>query len=284
MMDEGNDIPRGLQESTQDSLKETKRLIEKWHGAAQGRLKYALAPRFVLSCSEKLLREVQKIAQEKNLLIHTHASENKKECEEVQKQKGKTTIGYLHQLGLCGPHSSFAHGVWLNDEELEILSKTKTNISHCPSSNLKLGSGIANTPKMLEQGINVGLGADGAPCNNNLDIFQEMRLAALIQKPLRGVKTLSSQTVFEMATLKGAKALGLEQEIGSIEVGKKADIVLVSKNVLHALPNSDPYTTLVYSTPASDVQTVIVDGKVVVKNRKILTTSEEDLLDSINFS
>ncbi len=281
MMDEGNHIPPSLKESTEASLDETQRLIEAWHGKAHGRLRYALTPRFVLSCSEKLLKKVADLSTKKNLLIHTHASENKTECQEVQAHKGKSTIRYLHDLGLCSSKSCFAHGVWLDEEEIEILAQTHTAISHCPSSNLKLGSGIANTPHLIEKNITVSLGADGAPCNNTLDMFQEMKLAGLIQKPTRGVKALSAQKILEMATIDGAKALGLEKETGSLEVGKKADVILVSKNTLHSLPNADPYTTLVYSTTAPDVQTVIVDGTVVVKDRKLLTVSEEKLIKEI---
>ena len=281
MMDEGEGIPSSLKESTEASLDETQRLIETWHGKAKGRLRYALAPRFVLSCSEKLLKKSAELSQKKNILIHTHASENKTECREVQKHKGKSTIRYLHDLGLCGPKSCFAHGIWLDEEELEILAQTHTAISHCPSSNLKLGSGIANILHMIEKNIPVSLGADGAACNNTLDMFQEMKLAGLIQKPIRGVKALSAQKILELATIGGAKALGIEKETGSLEVGKKADVILVSKNNAHTLPNADPYTTLVYSTTASDVQTVIVDGKIVIKNRKLLTSSEERIIKAI---
>ena len=278
MMDEGEDIPSSLKESTEASLDERQSLIETWHGKANGRLHYALAPRFVLSCSKKLLKKCVEISQKKNLLIHTHTCENKTECSEVQRHKGKSTIHYLHDLGLCSSKSSFAHGVWLDEEEVEILAQTHTSISHCPSSNLKLASGIANVPHLIEKNITVSLGADGAPCNNTLDMFQEMKLAGLIQKPIRGVKALSAQKILEMATIDGAKALGIKKETGSLEMGKKADVILISKNTAHSLPNSDPYTTLVYSTTASDVQTVIVDGKVIVKNRKLLTASEEKIL------
>lgn len=264
MMDEGD---TSLKESTKTSFEETEKLIEKWHGAAEGRLHYALAPRFVLSCSEKLLKKVKELSEKKNLLIHTHVSENKKECEEVLKQKGRSTIRYLNELGLCSQKSCFAHGVWLDDKELEILASTKTHILHCPSSNLKLGSGIANIPEMFKRGINVSLGADGAPCSNNLDMFQEMRLAGLIQKPFRGVNALSAQTLVEMATLNGAKALGIESEAGSLEIGKKADIIIISSYGTHQVPHGNIYDTLVYSCRADDVRTVIVNGKILVEDK-----------------
>jgi len=266
MMDEGENIPCSLKETTEASLEETERLIKTWHGKANGRLQYALAPRFILSCSEKLLKKVAALSQQKNLLIHTHAAENKHECEEVEKHRGKSIIRYLNSLGLCTPRSCIAHSIWLDEEELEILKKTGSHVLHCPSSNLKLGSGIAQVPEMIERGINVSLGADGAPCNNNLDMFQEMRLSGLIQKPRRGVHALPAKTILKMATINGAKALGMEKEIGSLEVGKKADIIVIEKNRIHSIPQGDPYSTLVYSSKSSDVKTVVVDGKVLVIN------------------
>lgn len=284
MMDAGDGIPPSLKEKTEKSLEETLKLIDRWHGKAQGRIQYALAPRFVLSCSEPLLKKIATIGEEKKLLIHTHAAENKKEVQAVKKEKGKSNIHYLNDLGLCGKRSCFAHCIWLEDEEFEILSKTQTTVSHSPSSNLKLGSGIARVPEMLARKINVTLGADGAPCNNNLDMFQEMKLAGLIQKPQTG--ELSCEKIFEMATLNGAKALGLDNKIGSLEEGKLADILIIDKETLHAVPSGEsekgyPYDALVYSTRASDVKTVIIDGKIVMKDRRLMTLSESDILKDV---
>src|SRR5262249_5851884 len=152
------------------------------------------------------------------------------------------------------------HCVWLTSEEQRILMETKTNIAHCPSSNMKLASGFARVPDLLKMGVNVCLAADGAPCNNNLDAFQEMRLAALIHKPRYGPAATSAETVLEMATVRGARALGLEHEIGSIEEGKKADITIVNPNKLHAAPLADPYSMLVLALHGSDVEHVFVDG------------------------
>src|SRR5690606_9241439 len=159
--------------------------------------------------------------------IHTHASENPTECDVVRQKTGRDNVAYFHDLGMTGPHCTFAHCVWLTAEEQRILRETGTVVCHCPGSNLKLASGIARIPELLEAGVHLCLGADGAPCNNNLDMFTEMRLAALIHKPRSGPLAMPAEKVLEMATLGGARALGLQDEIGSLEVGKRADIAVV---------------------------------------------------------
>lgn len=279
MMDAGEGVPSSLQEDTDTSLSESLELYSKWHGAAGGRIRYAFAPRFVLSCSPRLLQEVGQVARKYGVLIHTHASENRDEVRLVEELTGRRNVIYLHELGLTGPYVVLAHCIWLDEEEKRVLAQTGTQIAHCPSCNLKLGSGIAPVPELLDRGVNVTLGADGAPCNNNLDMFKEMHLAALIQKPLHGPTSLPAQKVVEMATLGGARALGLEQEIGSLEVGKKADVIVVDLQGLHQLPedNADIYGKLVYATHGGDVTWTIVDGRVVVANRQLLTIDTEEL-------
>ncbi|OGQ17680.1 MAG: hypothetical protein A3B70_08010 [Deltaproteobacteria bacterium RIFCSPHIGHO2_02_FULL_40_11] len=270
MMDAGEETPKSLKEDTHASLDETQRLIETWHGKENGRLSYALAPRFALSCSEKLLKACHDLSEKNGIMIHTHASENRSECQAIETQKGKKTIHYLEDMGLCTSRSCFAHCIWVDESEMEVLKKTNTRVSHCPSSNLKLGSGIARVPELLKEGICVTLGADGAPCNNTLNMFQEMRLAGLIQKPRVGVQALPAKEILKMATCYGAKALHMENAIGSIETGHQADLILIQKDALHQQPATDPYTTIVYASYASDVKDVLVNGKVCVRNRKLL--------------
>ena len=195
-------------------------------------------------------------------MVHTHASENRTECELVQQESGVRNIVYLDQVGLTGRHVALAHCVHLSVDEIEILKNTGTNVVHCPSSNLKLGSGIAPIAKLLEEGISVSLGADGAACNNRLDMFTEMRTAALLQKVLHGPEVLPANRMLRMATIDGAKALGLESEIGSIEVGKRADLSVIRLDSLHATPVREVVSTLVYSAEADDVETVVIDGEV----------------------
>lgn len=274
MMDECAGAPMSLKESMKWSIDESLRLKKDWHGSSNGRIQFAFAPRFVLSCSEKLLCEVRDIAEEQGLLIHTHASENRSELDEVIRRYQKSNIEYFHHIHLTGERLCLAHCIWLNSNELDILQETRTKVLHCPSSNLKLGSGIAPIPEMLERGITVSLGADGAPCNNNLDIFQEMRLAALIQRPRLGPKSLTAERIFDMATLQGARTLGMEKEIGSIEEGKKADIVLMDLEHVHSLPEENIYARIVYSARSQDVKSVLVDGKILMKNGELRTIDE----------
>ncbi|MFL5320396.1 MAG: 5'-deoxyadenosine deaminase [Myxococcaceae bacterium] len=275
MMDAGQGVPTGLRETTKSSIDESVRLLKEWHGREDGRLRYAFAPRFVLSCTDDLLREVGKLAKEHGVRIHTHASENPTETDVVRQKTGHDNIEHFHLLGLTGPHCTFAHCVWLTAGEQKILRETGTVVCHCPSSNLKLASGIAKIPELLDNGIHVCLGADGAPCNNNLDLFTEMRLAALIHKPRTGPVSMPAQRVLEMATIEGARAIGQLSELGSIEQGKRADLTLVDLNELHSLPTgSDVVAALVHSGRAENVRHVVIDGRIVMRNRELLTLDE----------
>lgn len=276
MMDKGDEVPRALQEQTANSIDESLALLEEWHGKANGRIRYCFAPRFAVSCTRELLERVAQLARARGVMIHTHASENRTECEMVEQETGLRNITYLDSLGLTGRHVALAHCVHLSDDEIETLRTTQTNVVHCPSSNLKLGSGIAPIAKLLEQGISVSLGADGAACNNRLDMFTEMRTAALLQKALHGPEVLPAHRALRMATIDGAKALGLEAEIGSIEVGKRADLAIVRLDRLHATPVEDVVSAVVYSAQPDDVDTVLIDSEFVLRDRKLLTIDERE--------
>jgi 5-methylthioadenosine/S-adenosylhomocysteine deaminase len=278
MMDKGQDVPPLLLEQTEASIAESLDLLECWHGQLDNRIRYCFAPRFALSCSREMLQRIARIAQERGVVVHTHASENKNEIEVVELETGLRNIEYLNEVGLTGSHVVLAHCVHLDENEFEVLARTGTHVAHCPSSNLKLGSGFAPIPEMMKRGISVSLGADGAPCNNRLDMFTEMRTAALIQKALHGADTLPALSVLRMATINGAKALGLEKEIGSIEAGKRADLTLVNLDRLHTTPRPDPVSTIVYAAEAGDVETVIIDGRVVMRNRELTTLDEQAVL------
>ncbi len=279
MMDKGDDVPGALHEDTETSIKESLALLEAWHGTANGRIGYCFAPRFALSCTRALLSQVAHLARERGVIVHTHASENKKECALVESETGLGNVSYLDSLGLTGSHVVLAHCVYLAETEFDALAKTRTNVAHCPSSNLKLGSGIAEITRMLERGISVSLGADGAACNNRLDMFTEMRSMALLQKALHGPEVVSAQQALRMATIGGAKALGLEKEIGSLETGKKADVAVVNLNSLHVLPSTDNVSALVYSAQAADVRSVVIDGRVVMKDRTLVTIDEKSVFE-----
>ncbi|MEK6407698.1 MAG: 5'-deoxyadenosine deaminase [Acidobacteriota bacterium] len=278
MMDKGDDIPAALREQTEASIAESLTLLDRWHGRADGRIRYCFAPRFAVSCTRKLLERVAQLSRERGVMVHTHASENKDEIEMVERETGRRNIEYLNDVGLAAPNVMLAHCVHLNSAEMKVLKQTGTHVAHCPSSNLKLGSGFAPVLEMLDQGISVSLGADGAPCNNRLDMFTEMRTAALIQKALHGAEALPSLRVLRMATIDGARALGLGGEIGSIETGKRADLTLVSVNRPHMTPHPDPVSAMVYAAQASDVETVLIDGRVVMREGELTTLDEQAVI------
>lgn len=263
------DMPKELRENTAVALKENLILSEHWHGRASGRLHYAHAPRFALSCTETLLQNVREQAQAKAQIVHTHSSENQQEIAAVRQLYGCENIEFFERIGLAGPSLVLAHCIHLSEKEKNILAGKQIKVSHCPSSNLKLASGIAPIIDLQKRGICVSLGADGAPCNNNLNMFQEMRLASLLQKPAHGPRALAAAEAFAMATLAGAKALGLEAEIGSLEQGKKADMValkLQSPETLVDLKAGQPSAALsaiVYSAGPQNVSHTWVEGRLV---------------------
>ncbi len=275
MMDKGDDVPAALHEETDNSINESLSLLEAWHGKADGRIGYCFAPRFALSCTPELLAQVAQLARDRSVMVHTHASENKNECALVESETGKRNVAYLDSLGLSGPHVVLAHCVHLDPAELDMLANTRTNVAHCPSSNLKLGSGIAEITRMLDLDISVSLGADGAACNNRLDMFTEMRTMALLQKALHGPEAVPAKQALRMATLGGAKALGLEKQIGSLEIGKRADLIVVNLDSLHSAPHErNLVSALVYSAQTADVRSVVIDGTIVMKDGKLLTFDE----------
>ncbi|MGJ9383429.1 5'-deoxyadenosine deaminase, partial [Salipaludibacillus sp. CF4.18] len=286
MMDKGNEVPLALQEKTSESIQQSVDLMEKWHKKDGGRINYAFSPRFVVSCTEELLKEVSDLSKKHQVYVHTHASENKGEIEIVESETGMRNVVYLDHLGLANERLILAHCVWLSEEEKQIIQRNRVNVTHCPGSNLKLASGVAEIPSLLNAHICVSLGADGAPCNNNLDMFNEMRLAALIQKPEHGPTAMDAKTVFKMATIDGARAMGMENEIGSLEVGKKADLNIMNLNDFHMYPSYDVDTIsrIVYSTTRADVETTIINGKIVMENRIMKTLDKEIVLHEANKS
>ena len=292
LMDHPKTTPVYLRDTTRAALTEAEKLFIKWNGTENDRIRISYAPRFVISCTESLLQGVNEIAREQKAIIHTHASENLKEIQMVKELVNCENVEYLNQLGMTSDRLVLAHCIWLKPNEKDILKRTGTHVVHCPSSNMKLASGFAHIPDLKKRGINVALGADGAPCNNNLNVFQEMRLAAIIHKPAYGPKALPAQMVLDMATRDGAKALGWDQDIGSLEVGKKADIVVLDLNQPENMApgltkngkiDSDALASvIVYSTQAHHVKMTIVDGKVVYSNGKVHGLNTEKLVQEIH--
>lgn len=235
------------------------------------RVRFALAPRFAASSSARLLDAVARTAREAGLPIHTHASETPDENAATVARFGARPIALYERLGLLGPGLRLAHCVHVTPDEIARLAATGTRVLHCPSANLKLGSGIAPVPAMLDAGVAVSLGADGPPCNNNLCAFTEMRAAALVQKALHGPTAMPARRVLRMATIDGARALGLDAEIGSLAPGMRADLVVLGRDGPHCVPSDDPAAAIVYAMGRSDVRHVLVGGRVVVRDGALAT-------------
>ena len=274
MMDADRSVPARLIEQTAASIDESLALATRWHGRANGRLRAAFAPRFALSCTRELLEAVSALSKDRGLLVHTHASENRDEIVIVRSQTGQQNVAYFDQIGLASPRLCLAHCVWVDEGEQALLARHDVKVLHCPGSNLKLASGIAPVTAMRARGICVSLGADGAACNNQLDMFAEMRLAAGLQAVTSGPGALRAADVLRMATREGARTLGLAADIGSIEVGKRADLILIECDRPHLATTPDPISAIVYAARPTDVRTTIVDGKVLVDDFRLV---REDL-------
>ena len=270
-MDVGSDVPRGLLEDTDRSLAEAEEIGDRWHGAAGGRLRYAVAPRFALSCSRMLLEGCAALARSRGWLLQTHASENTDEVAAVRAATGLGNIEYLSDVGLAGDDVVLAHGVHLEPCEIDRLATAGTIICHCPGTNLKLGSGIADVPRLRSAGIPVLIGADGAPCNNRLSIFHEMGLAATLHNLRHGAAALPATTVLAMATREAARALHLGDATGTLEVGKAADVTVVDLGGWALQPAGHPATRIVHGATAADVRHVVVDGRPVVVDSALCT-------------
>ncbi len=253
--------------TTSSQINEMQRLKNKWHAPHEG-LHFVVSPRFVVSCSERLLNLAIQFQKKHDLLIHTHASETEYEVELIKTRTGRFNVDYLHNIGFLGPKTILVHGVHLKEKEIQQMAKTNTSLIHCPSANLKLGSGFAPIQKYLQAKVNIGLGSDGAACNNSMDPFIELRLAALLQKPLFGPQALPAKQALEMLTINGAKALNMEDKIGSLEVGKKADLITVDRSHPSVATVQDPYSALVYSCLGRDVNDVMIDGHWVVRKKQ----------------
>ena len=265
MMDGGDGVPTALRETTNASLDASARLATAWAGAADGRIGYAYAPRFALSCTRELLEAVGDVTKRRGLLIHTHSNENTGERALIESVTGQAPTAYLDSVGLVNERSVIAHGVNLDPREIAILAERGANVTHCPSSNLKLGSGIADVRALRDAGITVGIGADGAACNNRLDGFDELRLAALLAASLHGPGALAAWEILALGTRDGARAMRMDAEIGTLEVGKKADLIVVDPEKL-AGPAGDAATRIVYGGGSRAVRDVIVDGRVLVRH------------------
>lgn len=258
---------------------ESAKLIEDWHGGAGDRIKVMLGPHAPYTCPPDYLKKVFDLAVRYNVGIHIHVAETEDEIEQIREKYGKTPVRYLDDLGLFEVPVLAAHCVHLNDQDIDIIARKKVGVAHCPESNMKLASGIAPVVTLLGAGGVVGLGTDGAASNNNLDMLEEMRTAALLQKVSSGDPlALPSFAALRMATAEGARTLGLAGDIGVLRPGMKADLILVNFRRPHLCPRHDLYAHLVYAAQSADVETVVIDGRVVMEDRRVLTMDEEEVM------
>ena len=279
-------IDFGDEEKRNNEFKENIKLIKNCHNTADGRIKVRFGPHAPFTASKELLERVRHEADKYKVGIHIHMNETKKEIEDVKEARNKRPFEYLEELNFLKEDVIAAHGVWLSKEEIEIIKKNNVNISHNPCSNMKLASGISPVDEMLKKEINVGLGTDGAASNNNLDMFEEMKFASLLQKVnTLNPQALTSDETLKMATINGAKALNENNKIGSIEVEKKADIILIDANTINLTPMSKTLSSnLVYAANGSNVNTTICNGKILMENRKLTTLDENKIMEKAKVS
>lgn len=267
------DFPVADNKTNAEAMAYVEKYVKKWQGNPL--IVPAVAPHAPYTVSEEHLKAVRAFSDRTGATVVIHVSETKKENEDVLKQTGARPVAYLERIGFLNERVIAAHLVHVNDEEIAILKKRGVGGAHNPQSNMKLASGVAPVPQMLKADFSIGLGTDGAASNNDLNMWEEMDTAAKLHKLITGdPKTLTAEQAFEMATIRGARALHLEKEIGSIETGKRADVVIVDLDELNQVPLYNVYSHLVYATKADDVRTVIIEGKVVMLNHRLLTLDE----------
>lgn len=258
-----------------------KEFLERWIGHSD-----LIAPGLFchspITCSEETLKKAMRISRDFSLPLQIHLSETSDEVGQILKRTGLRPVHYLEKIGLLGEDLIASHGVHLDGGELELLSRKGVKLVHAPESNMKLSSGVAPVSEMVRMGLSVGLGTDGCASNNNLDLFQEMDSASKLAKVFtRNPTSLDARTVLKMATLGGAVVLGLEKEVGSIEVGKKADIIVVDLQSPHLVPLYDPFSAVVYSASGADVKDVLVNGRVLMKDRKFRTLDPVEIMENV---
>ncbi len=270
------DFPVADNKTFEEALRYTENFVNRWKGNAL--ITPAIAPHAPYTVSEEHLKAWRALSDKTGAPLIIHVSETQKEVNDLLKSKGARPVDYLARIGFLNNRTVAAHVVFPSPEEIALLKRLGVGVVHNPQSNMKLASGVAPVPQMLKADLNLGLGTDGAASNNDLNMWEEMDTAAKLHKVFSGdPKVVSAQEAFELATLRGARALHMEREIGSLEAGKRADIVIVDRDDLNQTPLYNIYSHLVYATKADDVRTVLVEGRVLMRDRKLLTLNEEEI-------
>jgi cytosine/adenosine deaminase-related metal-dependent hydrolase len=281
LMDFGAELPVPMRAETDAALAATEALGERFDQGPEGRLRYVLNPRFILSCSDPLWEGIRDLAGRRGWPIHTHALEQQDETAAVRQLKGgRDEIEYFADQGVLAADLRLAHGVWLTDAHLSRVRRERFSVVHCPSSNLKLGSGVADLLAIRRAGVPVGIGCDGAACSNQLDNFQELRLAALLQKVKHGPEAFSGLDALRLATSEGTRALGLHNETGTLEPGKRADLVVLSagRPEIWGAPQADPHDLVAFGASRAEVRHVVVDGRLLVEDGRLTHLDLEEIL------
>ncbi len=273
-------VPEPFREDIDTVVRESERLIREWHGREEGRLMVGVAPMTPWFCSAESMARAKELSDRYGVPLHIHTAETKAEVEALVKEVGMRHVEYLDHIRLLGPRTHVVHGVWVTKREIQMLAESGTHVVHNPVSNMYLGSGVAPIPQMLRSGVNVALGTDGPASNNNQDTIASLKFAACLHKVSNVDPTaITAWQVLEMATVSGARLLGLERDLGTIEVGKKADLIVVDMRKPHIAPVHDPVSALVYNANGNDVSTVVVDGRVVVQDRRVTTVDERLIVE-----
>lgn len=280
-MDMPEGLPESWQETTEESISIQEELFERWHGKADGRIRMWFGLRTIFNCSDKLIVRTKELADRYGVGIHMHVAEIPEEIRYVEEQRGRTTVEHLNHLGVLGPNMLAVHTVWMTDREIDYFRLHDVKVSHNPAAAMRV-LGFARIPEMLERGITVSIATDGAPCNNRMDMIDEMMLTALIHKGRTLLPTkLPALQVLEMATVHAARCLLWDKEIGSLEAGKKADLIIMNPRSAGALPVHDPVSALVYSMHSSNVESSMCNGEWLMRDRRIVTLDEEAILDRV---
>lgn len=282
VMDDGIGLPENWVKTADEEIETQKELFEKYNNSADGRIKIWFGLRTIFNNSDELILKTKKIADELNTGIHMHIAEIAAENDYVKSSRGNSTVEHLHKLGALGPNLLAVHTVWLTDREIDLFRLYDVKVSHNPAAAMKVVLGFARIPEMLDKGLNVSIGTDGAPSNNRMDMMREMYLTSLIHKGRTlNPKVVPAEQVLEMATINGAKCALLEKEIGSLEVGKKADLIILNPNTIHSLPLHDPIANIVYTMSSENVESTMCNGQWLMKNREILFLNEKELIENL---
>ena len=275
------DFPAPGVPQPEENVDEALQFIESWQGK-NPLIHPGLFCHSPYTCSEKTLRSARKVADETDTLFQIHVAETKNEAEEIQQKHGMSPVQYLDRIGVLNPRTLVVHGIWVDEEDIASMAKRDVGVSVTTESHMKLASGTAPVPEFVKYGLSVGMGTDGCASNNNLDMFQEMDFMAKLHKArLLDPTVMDARQVLTMATRGGAEAIGLGDKIGSMEVGKRADVIIVDTHKPHLTPLYDPASHLVYAASGSDAKDVIVNGRLIVKDRTLLTIDIEDIMEEM---